>query len=367
MKRPLPALARALACRLLMGAAVRLLGQQQSEWAQAMRAEVVSMGSEREALSFAWGCLCAALGHALAATRGGLAQVHTAGVLSCAIAVLAGCAFMVSAGAPAHYAWMNLLSLAFAVATFGLLPRRRLQADELLRARLSFALGALWLAASLGQAADGASAWLPVGPVALNLAWLLLPALLVASDVRPGSAAGRWAWGGLLLACGALALQADAVLLGLVAAVLCVRACQRGGGALALLSLGAAALAAQRGPAWQAPEALAFVDQVVCRGFEQSLATGLVLALLQVLPLWPALRHRRARLHGLVWGLLLALSLPGWLPSPLVGFGGSFIVGYLLSLALLGADASERPATRPPAAAAGGGRAPPSWPRTGLT
>ncbi len=57
-----------------------------------------------------------------------------------------------------------------------------------------------------------------------------------------------------------------------------------------------------------------------------------------MLPLWPALRHRPARLHGLVWGLVMVLSLPGWLPSPLVGFGGSFIVAYLLSLAMLPGD-----------------------------
>jgi hypothetical protein len=359
--------ARAAASCLLMGAAVRLLGGQQSVWAQAMRAEMASVDSEREALAFAWGCLCAALDHAFAVARGGLAQVHSAGVLTCAVAVLAGCVFMYSAGAPRHYAWMNFLSLAFAVATFCLLPRRRLQADELLRARLSFALGALLLTASLGQAPDGASAWLRVGPVALNLGWLLLPALLVASDVRPASAAGRWALGGLLMACGALALLADALLMGLVAAVLGVRAWRQASGALALLALALAALAAHLGQAWQAPQAVAFVDQVVYRGLEQSLATGLVLALLHALPLWPALRHRQARRHGLVWGLLVALSLPGWLPSPLVGFGGSFILGYLLSLALLGSDASERPATRPRPAAAGGGQAPPTWPRSGLT
>jgi hypothetical protein len=98
-------------------------------------------GSEREALSLAWGCLWAALDHAFAAARGGLVQGQNAGVLSCARAVLAGCAFMHSAGAPGHCVWMNLLSLVLAVTTFYLLPRRRLQADEGLRAKLGFTLG----------------------------------------------------------------------------------------------------------------------------------------------------------------------------------------------------------------------------------
>ena len=367
MKRTLSEWALALACRLLMCAVVRLLRPQKAAWAQAMQAEVASVGSEREALAFAWGCLGAALGQAFEAARGGWLQVQNAGVLTCAVAVLAGCAFMYSAGAPSHYVWMNLLSLAFAVATFRLLPRRRLQADELLRAKLSFLLGALLLAASMGPASTRASAWVHVGPVALNLVWLLLPALLVASDVRPASAAGRWPLSGLLMACGALALQADALLMGLVAAVLGVRAWHRRNGALVLLALASSVIAIHLGQAWQAPEALAFVDQLVHRAFEQHLATGLAVALLQLLPLWPALRHRRARLHGLVWGLLVTLSLPGWLPSPLVGFGGSFIAGYLLSLALLSSDTLQSSATGTRPAPAGGGPTPPTWPRSGLT
>jgi len=357
----------ALASRLLMGAAVRLLGAQQAAWARAMQAEVAAVGSERQALAFAWGCLFAALGHALMVARAGLGQVHNAGVLSCSVAVLMGCVFMHSAGAPGHFVWMNVLSLAFAVASFGLLPRRRLQADELLRAKLSFALGALLLTASLGQASAVASAWLRIGPVAFNLTWLLMPALLVASDVRPRSIAQPWARGGLLMASGALALLADALLAGLTAAVLSVLACHRRSGALALLAAATWALAAHLGPAWQAPEAMAFVDGVLQRGFEQSPAMGLALAVFQVLPLWPALRHRQARLHGLVWGLLVTLSLPGWLPSPLVGFGGSFIVAYLLSLALLAGDTADRPGANPRPAAARLRHDPPTWLRSGLS
>jgi hypothetical protein len=357
----------ALASRLLMHAAVRLLGPQQAAWARAMRAELPSAGSEREALAFAWGCFCAALGHALVAARAGFAQVQNAGVLSCSAAVLLGCVFMHSAGAPGHYVPMNLLSLAFAVATFRLLPRWRLQADELLRARLSFAMGALLLIAGLGQAFADASAWLRLGPVPVNLAWLLLPALLVAADVRSQSSARLWAMGGVLMACGALALLGDAMLMGLAAAVLGVRAWHCRSGALALLALATSAIAVPLGQAWQAPEALAFVDKVLQSGLEQSLVLGLALGLLQVLPLWPALCDRQARLHGLVWGLLVTLSLPGWLPSPLVGFGGSCIAAYLLSLALIAGDPAARPIANPLPSSDRRRRDPPTWPRSGLT
>lgn len=350
-----------------MRATVQLLGAHRETWGRAMQAEVNAVGDEREALAFAWGCCCTAIGHAFTQTFSRLAQVHNAGVAVCSTTVMLGCAFMHSAGAPGHYAGMNLLSLALAVATFRLLPLRRLQADELLRAALSFALGAVLLIAGLGTAANAATAWLRVGPVQLNLLWLLLPALLVASDVRQLPAARPWALGGLLMACGALALLADALLAGWVAAVLSLRAWRRRSRALALLAVATGAASLHLGPGWQVPEALPHVDRVLHSGFEQSLTIGLALALLQVLLLWPALRHRQARQHGLIWGLLVVLSLPGWLPSPLVGFGGSFIVGYLLSLAVLPGAAAHQPFTGQGHAATRTQREPPGCPRSGLT
>lgn len=367
MKRTLSAWALALASRLLMRAAGRLLGPRHAAWAQAMQCEMASVDSEREALVFAWGCLCAALGQTFIAARAGVAQVQHVGVLSCSAAVLAGCGYMHSAGAPAHYVGVNLLSLALALATYRLLPRQRLQADESLRAKLSFAMGAGLLLAGLGQASAGGSAWLWIGPVPVNLVWLLLPALLVASDVRTQAAARTWALGGLLLACGALTLLADALMLGLVAAMLGLRAWRQRRGALAWLALASVATALHWGQDWQVPEPSAFVDLMLLDGLEQHLALGLALAMLQLLLLWPALRHRQARQHGLVWGLLIALSLPGWLPSPLVGFGGSFIVSYLLSLALTSGNPAERADALPSPDATSPRRDPPAWRRSRLT
>ncbi len=355
-----------LACRLLMFGVARLLGARQAPWSRAMQAEVASIGDAHEALAYAWGCFRAALGLALAAAVARLARPQTAGVLACVGAVLLGCLFMHGAGAPPHYVGMNLLSLVFAVATFWLLPRQRLQQSGLLRARLSCAMGAWLLVPGLGGAAGGESAWLRVGPVQLNLLWLLLPALLVASDAGPQPNTRRWATAGMLMAFGALALQADALMAGLAAAVLGLRAWHRRSRALALLALAPLAIALHAGPAWRAAEALPFVDRVLQNGFEQHPAVGLVLALLLVLPLAPALLHRRAREHGLVWGLLVALSLPGWLPSPLVGFGGSFIVGYLLSLALLPGDTADYAAAGPGPAVLRRGQAPPPLPRSAL-
>jgi hypothetical protein len=228
-------------------------------------------------------------------------------------------------------------------------------------------LGALLLVAGLVHASTETAAWLRVGPVQLNLLWLLLPALLVASDVRYPPSARPWAMGGLLMACGALALLADALLAGLVAVVLSLRAWSHRSRVLALLAAANGATSWLHGQGWQAPEAVPFVDQVLHSGFEKSLTIGIALVVLQVLPLWPALLHRQARPHGLIWGLLVVLSLPGWLPSPLVGFGGSFIVGYLLSLALLPGDSAQQPSGGSARADTWPRLDPPSWPRSSLS
>lgn len=372
MKRPLHAGLQAWAARLLMRACARLLAGPQAHWARAMQAEVEALsalsatsatsangeaGDEHAALAYAWGCLRAALGHALgralaqtlvpALAR--LAQPATAGVLAGTAAVLLGCLFMWHAGAPGAYVVMNLLSLALAAATFGLLPRRRLQQDGLLRGRLAAALGGgLLLPSLLGAGLGGASPWLHIGPVGVQLTWLLLPALLVASDVGPQAEARRWAGCGLLIALGALALQAEAPLAGLVAAFFALRAWRQRSRAAAGLALLAGAVAWQAAPRWSAADTLPFVDQVLQQGYAQHLAAGLGLTLALLLPFAPALLQRQARESGALWGLWLLLSLPGWLPSPLVGFGGSFIVGHLLSLALLPSGCTDEGGPAPP-------------------
>lgn len=357
----------AIASRLLMRTAAGLLGARHAAWVQAMRAEAKAIEDEHEALAFAWGCLCAAVGPALVAVRDRAGQAHPLGVWTCSATVLLGCLHMHQAGAPGAYVGKNLLSLAFAMATFRLLPLRRLQADELLRAKISFAMGAGLLVVAVGAMPTGAAAWLRFGPVSSNLTWLLLPPLLVAAEVWRLAAARRWALGGLLMAYLALALMAEVVSLGLAALVLCVLAWRGRSAALALLACATSATALCLWPRWQAPEASDFVDRVVSSGLDQGLALGLALALIQGLPLWPALRHRCARMHGLVWGLLVAISLPGWLPSPLVGFGGSFIFAYLLSLSLLPAGGAGRTAALAWRASPGRGRNPPSRLRSRLT
>lgn len=367
---------RLLRDRLCLGLAAMLLRVTawlllpgQGAWARAMRAEVLAINAPQEALAFAWGCFTTAMQARIQAGVAAASHPDQLGLGCASAAVLGGSAFMALQAAPTAYAGVNGLSLALAAASFALLPRRRLQQDPAWRAMTAFALGTLLLGLALVTPLTG---WLPIGPVSVQPAWLLIPALWVASaPLAPLShpepaalAVARRAglWMGQL----ALLMQAQAVLLGVTALLLALRAGRHRRGAEAMGALLAAGLAAAALPRWTAPPPLPFVDEVLQQAFARGPAWGLALGAAWLSLLLPGLLHRRAREHGLVWLGLLGLSLPGWLPAPVLGFGGSFILGYVLSLAVIPVDTPDR---RPQArrfASGAAPRDPPRLARTGL-
>ncbi|MBB4845917.1 hypothetical protein HNP55_004471 [Paucibacter oligotrophus] len=317
-----------------------------------MAAELDAVSSPGAACSFALGCLGLALKLRLFAmfwvavdplTQGTTLLFSSlaglGGACAC-LAVLAGGVFMALAGAPPAWPWMNGVSLSFALLSLALLPRQRLQTDVRLRATLCFLLGAVLLACTALEPIAGlAGRWLRLGPVTVQPVWLLLPSLLLLSGRAPNTGAERFAGStglGLALAIVALIAQAELCWLLLMGLILLLRGGRRPGhrgeSLLACLALLGAGMTSQT---WQAPSTQAFVDQVLMQSWSQG--SGLALAWLlpaallpSVLPVW---RHRHALEHGLLWSGIFLLSLPGWLPSPLLGMGGSAILGYVLSLA----------------------------------
>ncbi|MCV2365173.1 hypothetical protein LNV23_17135 [Paucibacter sp. DJ1R-11] len=309
--------------------------------------ELAEIESARAAWSFALGCLILALKLSLAealpqawrrvAYAGGPTARHGAACASAA--VLAGSVFMAWAGAPKAWPWMNCVSLVFALASLALLPRQRLQSDASLRASLCLWMGtALLVSTALEPTAGLSGRWLRLGPVAVQPTWLLLPSLFLLSQRLPGAASAamqRRTGLGLLLAMAGLTAQMEMCWLLLLGCLLLLRSASQQSGPgqtlLACLALLCAGVASQ---SWQAPPAQAFVDQVLLQAWAEG--SGLALSWLvpaTLLLLWPAWRQGQAGEHGLLWAGILLLSLPGWLPTPLLGMGGSAILGYVLSLA----------------------------------
>ncbi|WP_428509790.1 hypothetical protein [Roseateles sp.] len=374
MSKPAQTALRLVLARWLMRACLALMPKAQAPWAQAMAAELDEIRAAGAACSFAFGCLALALklrllsnwqSAAASAKRmtgafvyrglsGRLlkpmhthmheASVARIGAASACLAVLVGGVFMATTGAPKAWPWMNGLSLAFALASLALLPKQGLQTDQRLRDRLCLLLGSLLLASCALEAREGLNGrWLQLGPVSVQLVWLLVPSLLLLSNRPAGQAQASRHLGsglGLLLAIAALWAQTEPMWLLLMGLMLLLRSARRSepqaahqaNALLACLALLAAGLSSQH---WQMPSSQAFVDQVLLQAWSHSpqpLLTGLMLAalLLLVLPGW---RHRHAREHSLLWAGLLLMSLPGLLPTPLLGMGGSAILGYVLSLA----------------------------------
>jgi cell division protein FtsW (lipid II flippase) len=206
------------------------------------------------------------------------------------------------------------------------------------RSALSLQALRLLATAALGQQVEGAARWMTVGAITIQPSLVLLPAMLVlfARERTQASAAG------LALAFLAMALQPD-----------------RAMAAMALAGVGLALLLApdRRRSLWLAPIGLVafivamarpdrlpatpFVDQILYSAPGLGVLAGLAVLGGSVVLVAPALLGAAVAyrlplvVFGGVWSTALAAAALGNYPTPLVGYGGSAILGYCLSVALL--------------------------------
>lgn len=319
--------------RLIARALAGILPAAHGDWARAMAAEIDAIADDREALAFACGCLRAACVVALAPRTLARAPGRLGLVCGGAAAAL-GALFMATAGAPDRYVAMHLSSLLLGIAGYALIRRRRsgVGADVLV-----FAGGLCLLApVLLGRPLDGVARWLQLGPVMLQPGPLLLPPLMLGFARRPTRLASL----GIGLAAFALALQPDRLLAAVLVAGLASLA-RRERAALRLLPIALAGLAFALCRTVEVTAA-PFVDAVVTMAFGMHPGLGLVMGCGLALLLGPALvasvgpaPHASLRLFAVVWLPIVLAALCGLHPAPLIGFGGSAVVGYFLSLALL--------------------------------
>lgn len=259
------------------------------------------------------------------------------------LAVAAGAATLAAAGL-APGSWIRN-PLAWAVGAL-------LGAGLYASGRVAWVQNAALLLAPLGLAAtliaapvDGVHRWIDIGPLHINVAALLLPAMIVAAGL-----AGIASPTALAAAAAAvlLVLQPDAsqaAALAVAAGVLLLRS-----GASAALRAGlAAAFAAAAVIAWLRPDALQPVREVE-EIFALALEVAPALAALGALAL-AAAAATPLRLAGdrnasdaalalcAYFAIVALMPLAGAFPVPLVGLGMSFPVGWWLAIGLLAAHA----------------------------
>lgn len=267
-----------------------------------------------------------------------LLQARQAGIVCAIAATSLGVAYMFAADAPFRYLGINAGALALGLATFALLahvPPSRLQSGALVLAGGV----ALMATAMFGIRVEGAARWVGFGPLTLQISMVVLPAMILAFAKRQDALSTI----GIGLAAVALALQPDRAMAGVLAASLAVLAASKTSRAT-LLAFVVAGLAF--GESLLRPDALPavpYVDRILYSAFDVHLLAGLAVvagACLLVAP--AAIGWSRAGEHthvhlafGVVWASIVIAAALGNYPTPVVGYGGSAILGYLISLSLL--------------------------------
>jgi hypothetical protein len=258
--------------------------------------------------------------------------------LACATgAVGLGLAYLAAAGAPVRMIAMNAAAYLVGLAAYATIvaPRWRIGG---LRALMLPALALTLLLTTLaGTPVAGAARWTSIGPLTLQLSLILLPAMLILFARSP-SASGA---AGLAIAALALALQPDRAMAGALAAALAMlAACRRDRPTKLALAAAVGAFAATLILPDRLP-AVPFVDQVFYSSFHIHPVAGGALLLGAGLLIVPALIGARVEAarevslaFGALWLAMIVAAALGNYPTPVVGYGGSAIVGYLLSLAL---------------------------------
>ena len=333
-------------------------------WGHAIRAETADIEDDTEALLFALDSLFTFIRRAtifqllrLSSAIAGPEKCTSEGPASmmyldqwqatpravgalCAVgATFLGLAFMTMGGAPTAYLSVNFGALVIGFLLFANLNHSRFTSDRwrglmMLAAGLSLAATALF-----GLQADGNTRWIKLGPFALQPSLILLPMMIVAF-VRLRSWTATF---GMIAAAFALALQPDrAMSAALAAAMLALLLSRRDQLTIlaAITSIVGFTVTLLRPDAGQA---VPFVDQIIFESFDVHVLAGMAvvggLALL-LLPALAGLRFggavREASLvFGVTWASVIVAAALGNYPTPLVGYSGGAVLGYVLSLSML--------------------------------
>jgi hypothetical protein len=272
-----------------------------------------------------------------------------AGLIGGTGAVVSGGMWMAIAGAPMSYIVVNGVALAIGIAVTGLLLNIPPRASGALAMAAAFALLATGL---FGSDVETIRRWVALpGGLQLQPAMLLLPAMLVGYARAPHD---RWRGAAVIVAAFAIMIQPDrSMAMPLVGVALLVWWQCRGHLSLAIL---AAAIVALAVTIWRDDplRPVRYVEQVLIDGWNAGAGQTLLLGIGAVAMLAPlfAARHyrdagdRRAALaFGVTWASLLFASVIGAHPTPLLGYGASAIIGYVMALAALSVPPVARHAT----------------------
>ncbi|HET9428541.1 MAG TPA: hypothetical protein VFO69_09305 [Allosphingosinicella sp.] len=246
-----------------------------------------------------------------------------------------GFAYLLAAGAPMPSLAIQAAALALGLVALPILAiLSRMSPPGGADVLLVLLGSALLLTALFGLEASGATRWVRLGAVNLQPSLALLPPMLLLYARRPGPVGAS----GMILAAIGLALQPDRAMAGALAVSLTTLAIWRpdpftfAGAAGGILAFAAALAQPDSLPA------VPFVDNILYSAFDVHPLTGfsvLAGAVILLLPVFGTGKAPERLVFGAVWLAILLAAAIGNYPTPVVGYGGSALLGYWLSVALL--------------------------------
>ena len=349
-----------LACRTLQAT----LPPSLQSWGWAVRCEAASIPDDTRALLFTLDSLCGLMPRAIvshllqpfatltvdgASLFKGSTAMHILDAtvrrpralgIACAIgAMMLGVVYMAMAGAPTRYLAVNAGALVIGLTMLALLGRASAPGQTRIGGAIIAIAGTLLATALLGSEVEGAARWVMLGGLAIQPSLILLPVMLLAfSRTRSVLATG-----GIVAAAAALALQPDRAMAGLLASGLVALAViYRDKHVGMALAAGVAGFAATLARADMLP-AVPYVDQILYSSFDVHVGAGLAVLAGSVLLLVPAIvgwwrdagNRATYAVFGAVWFAAILAAALGNYPTPIVGYGGSAIIGYAISLLAL--------------------------------
>jgi cell division protein FtsW (lipid II flippase) len=335
-----------------------VLPREHAQWLDAIASELHQIVDDRAALAFALSGYSGVARMIVTAQFASLlSQFKWLSALAGSLVVLMGCGLMWRNDVPKTVVLMQIGALGVAL-VFMVIASRVTRSFNLHRTRTHpdtpedhislcvLSAGVLILYTAIeGHAANGVSRWLSIGGTGISIqpSVMLMPAMLIAAAILRNALATI----GVALAFLGLAFQGDALLAfaSAMAIAISLLAARRTYWLTFVLLVYAllCCLVALRNAVTLSP--VAHVDQALQSAFAWTPFAGfavLVMAILTILPPQKNLaRHMRkntsVQIHAAVWGTLIAASALGLqaTPLPLLSFGGSAIIGFFLSLALI--------------------------------
>lgn len=346
-------------CKLLRG----ILPNRLAHWSDALRAEIASITDDGEAFGFALESFFGLLPRALIArahttmgavfgqvepagdtkTMGSLShrlqQPVIAGALCAIAATVLGLIYMAAAGAPLLYLGMNFGALVTGLVLLAVSARASTYSTRWTGFGILLLAILLLTTSMFGRSVEGATRWVSVGPFFVQTSLLFLPAIIL-GFVRVRTFVATI---GVLIAALALALQPDRAMAGVLTAGLAALAAHKFDRFTGIALLGALAAFVFALTRPDALPAVPFVDQIFYSAFEVSLLAGTAVLLGSAILLLPGVlgwlaagtERSTAIVFGAVWLTVMLAAALGNYPTPVVGYGSSAIIGYLLSVAAL--------------------------------